>query len=113
MVLGDGRQTKPYLYVGDLIRAILLVFDHAAEPLGVYHAGPADATSVAEIARVVLEEMGLPEAAIEYTGGTRGWVGDVAQFQYDQTKIAALGFQPSLSSTGAVRLAVRRILRQS
>lgn len=109
VVLGDGRQTKPYLYVGDLVRAILLVADRAQEPLAVYHAGPEDATSVAEIARIAVEEMGL-HAPIEYTGGEKGWVGDVARFRYDLSKIRALGFEPSLGSTDAVRWAARRIL---
>jgi UDP-glucose 4-epimerase len=113
VVLGDGTQEKPYLYVKDLVRAILLVFDRAEEPLAVYHVGAADRTAVSTIAEIVVEEMGLTGIPIEYTGGSRGWVGDVPRFSYDLRKIQALGFENDRTSTEAVRLAVRRILRKA
>jgi UDP-glucose 4-epimerase len=109
-VLGNGAQTKPYLYVKDLVRAILTVCDAPPEPLAVYHVAGAGMTSVRQIAEIVVEEMGLAGIAIEYTGGDRGWVGDVPYFQYDTSKIRGLGFQPRYDSTEAVRVAVRRIL---
>jgi len=109
-VLGNGKQTKPYLYVGDLVVAILLVFDRASDPLEVYHVGNEDRTSVAEIVKIVLEEMNLTGIPVEYTGGSGGWAGDVPRFQYDIGKIKSLGFKQSYSSTESVRIAVRRIL---
>ena len=110
VVLGNGRQTKPYLYVADLVAAILLVFDRAPEQLAVYHVGNEDRTSVAEIVKIVLEEMDLTGIPVEYTGGTGGWAGDVPRFQYDIGKIKSLGFKQSYNSTESVRVAVRRIL---
>jgi UDP-glucose 4-epimerase len=110
VVLGDGSQTKPYLYVGDLVRAMLLVFDRAASPLDVYHVAGAGQTSVGEIARIVVAEMGLAGIPIEFTGGNVGWVGDVPFFQYNTARIRRLGFAHRYDSTAAVRLAVRKIL---
>lgn len=109
-VLGDGSQTKPYIYVKDLVRAILLVFERATEPLAVYHLAGEGMTSVREIAEIVVEEMGLSGIAIDYTGGKVGWVGDVPRFRYDTRKIRALGFVHQYASTEAVRVAVRAIL---
>ncbi len=109
-VLGDGLQTKPYLYVSDLVRAILLVFDRAEGPLAVYHVAGEGETSVRQIAEIVLEEMGLSGTPIAYTGGSVGWVGDVPRFRYDTSRIRRLGFAHCYHSTEAVRLAVRRIL---
>ncbi len=109
-VLGDGSQTKPYLYVKDLVSAILLVFDKATEPLAVFHVAGEGSTSVREIARIVVDEMGLNGIPIEYSGGKVGWVGDVPFFDYDVTKIRSLGFQHRYNSTEAVRIAVRKIL---
>ncbi len=109
-VLGDGSQTKPYLYVTDLVRAILLVCDRAAEELAVYHVAGEGLTSVRRIAEMILEEMGLRQTPIVYGGGKVGWVGDVAYFNYDSSKIKALGFAHRYDSTAAVRIAVRRIL---
>ena len=111
VVLGDGTQTKPYLYVKDLVKAILMVFDKAEEPLAVYHVGNEDLTSVREIAEIVIEEMGLVGIPIEYTGGKNSWVGDVPYFKYDISKLKRLGFRQSYNSTESVRVAVRRILK--
>jgi len=109
VVLGDGTQTKPYLYVKDLVDAILLVVEKASEPLAVYHVGNETITSVKEMAEIVIEEMGV-DAFIEYTGGSKGWVGDVNRFEYHISKIKSLGWAPSCTSSEAVRLSVRKIL---
>jgi UDP-glucose 4-epimerase len=109
-VLGDGSQTKPYLYVKDLVAAILLTFEKAAGPLAIYHVAGDGLTSVRQIAETVLAEMGLQGTPVEYSGGKVGWVGDVPYFQYDVGKIRALGFRHRYNSTEAVRLAIRRIL---
>ncbi len=109
-VLGDGSQTKPYLYVKDLVRAILMVCDRAPEQFAVYHVAGEGLTTVRQIAEIILEEMGLRETPIVYGGGKVGWVGDVPYFNYDSGKIKALGFAHRYDSTAAVRMAVRRIL---
>jgi UDP-glucose 4-epimerase len=109
-VLGDGSQTKPYLYVADLIDAILLAFDKSSAPLSVYHAAGVGSTSVREIAEIVVSAVGRPGTRIRYTGGDRGWPGDVPKFDYDISRLEALGWQPHRHSTDAVRFSVERIL---
>ena len=109
-VLGDGRQSKPYLYVGDLIDAIFVAWNKAEGPVAVYHAAGTGTTSVREIAEIVVAAAGRPETQIVYTGGDRGWPGDVPHFRYDTTRLRAVGWQPQQPSTEAVRLAVERIL---
>ena len=109
-VLGDGSQTKPYLYVRDLVRAILMVFDRAPERFAVYHVAGEGRTSVRQIAEMVVEEMGLDGIPIRYSGGKVGWVGDVPCFSYDTRKIRDLGFRHQYDSTEAVRVAIRRTL---
>lgn len=109
-VLGDGNQEKPYLYVKDLVRAILLVVERGGSPWAVYHIAGRGRTTVRDIAGIVIEEMGLKKCIVSYTGERRGWIGDVAQFQYDTRKIEQLGFVPRLNSTESVRFAVRRML---
>jgi len=108
-VLGDGTQTKPYLYVGDLIDAILVAWEQSSGPLAVYHAAGVGETSVQEIAEIVLAATGHAGAAIRCTGGDRGWPGDVPKFRYDISRLQALGWRPRRHSTDAVRLAVERI----
>lgn len=111
-VLGDGNQRKPYLHVGELVAAMLYIWERAPGRLACFNIGPADeGTTVAEIAAAVLRAAGL-RAAIQYTGGTRGWSGDVARFHYCLDKLKALGWRPRQSSSAAVAQACVEIARE-
>jgi UDP-glucose 4-epimerase len=109
-VLGNGEQLKPYLYVMDLIDAMLIAWDKMNAPLTVYHAAGIGATSVREIAQIVVAAAGRADTRVVFTGGDRGWPGDVPRFRYDTTRLQALGWRPQRGSTEAVRHAVARIL---
>jgi len=108
-VLGDGQQYKPYMYVKDLIEGILFVCENTKEHYNVYNLGSESRTRVCEIAQMVIEEMKL-DAKIKYTGGDRGWIGDVPEFKYDLSKINALGWKAKYNSNDSVRLAIKKIL---
>lgn len=108
-VLGNGEQNKPYLYVKDLIEGILFVCNNSHERFNVYNLGSNTRTKVKEIAKMVIEEMGL-NARINYTGGDRGWVGDVPEFKYDVSKINQLGWKAKYTSNESVRLAIQKAL---
>lgn len=108
-VLGNGEQCKPYVYVKDLVAGILYVIDHASADYNVYMLGSDTRTKVKEIAAMVIEEMGL-DATIRYTGGDRGWVGDVPEFRYNLDKVNSLGWKAAYTSNEAVRLAIQKAL---
>lgn len=95
-VLGDGRQTKSYLYVGDCVEAILAAVRHHGEDAGydVYNLGNEETVTVDDSVATITAHLGLsPE--IEKTGGTRGWAGDSPLIQLDTTKIRSLGWAPT------------------
>jgi UDP-glucose 4-epimerase len=109
-VLGDGHQEKPYLHVGELIDAMLHIFGRDTGRLDYFNIAPdGSATTVRHIAESVVREM-APGARIRYTGGSKGWVGDVPKFQYSIEKIKAAGWKPRLTSNQAVELAIRENL---
>jgi len=108
-VLGNGEQCKPYVYVKDLVEGILHVIDHATGKYNVYMLGSDTRTKVKEIAQMVIEEMEL-NATIRYTGGDRGWKGDVPEFRYDLTKVNNLGWVAPHNSNESVRLAIKKAL---
>jgi UDP-glucose 4-epimerase len=108
-VLGNGEQCKPYVYVKDLIDGIQFVIGHSNERFNVYNLGSNTRTKVKEIAQMVIEEMKLC-ASIRYTGGDRGWVGDVPEFKYDLTKVNKLGWYAQHNSNESVRIAIQRAL---
>lgn len=108
-VLGNGEQIKPYLYVKDLVQGIQFVCENTNEHFNVYNLGTESRTKVKEIATMVIEEMDL-KAQIIYTGGDRGWIGDVPEFKYDLSKINALGWCAQHDSNASVRLAIQKAL---
>ncbi len=109
-VLGDGNQNKPYLYVKDLVDAILFCWSEAHDKRNYFNIGVPTRTRVRKIAEIVTANMGLAPSVV-YTGGDRGWIGDVPEFSYDLTKITALGWKAQHTSDEAVDLAVKAILR--
>ncbi len=113
-VLGDGRQSKPYLFVTDCADGMLFGLDHtpATERIATYNLAPAGATTVARIAELCVAASPYPGAEIRFTGGDRGWPGDVPRSRMDPSKLATLGFAVRMSSDEAVLAAVRALAEQ-
>lgn len=112
VILGDGSQCKPYVHVEDVLDAMLLAWEHSRERINCFNIGTDSTTSVREIARIVIEEMGLCDVRLKYMGGESGWPGDVPRFQYDAGKIYALGWKARRTSDEAVRTAVRATIKE-
>jgi UDP-glucose 4-epimerase len=109
-ILGDGNQCKPYLHVKDCIEGIMFNLGKTRDKINVYNLGCASTTKVKTIAQIIVEEMGLENILIRYTGGDRGWPGDVPIFMYDVSKAAKLGWKAQYTSDEAVRVAIKGIL---
>jgi UDP-glucose 4-epimerase len=109
-ILGDGRQCKPYLYVSDCVEGILYGFNNSHEKMNLFNLSCDTTTTVTRIAEMVTEEMGLNNVLFKYTGGIRGWKGDVPRFQLDAEKINTLGWKATLTSDEAVRKAIKDVL---
>ncbi|HVR20338.1 MAG TPA: NAD-dependent epimerase/dehydratase family protein [Polyangiaceae bacterium] len=105
-VLGDGNQSKPYVHVTDCVDAILYGLDRVTTPLDVFNIAPPDATSVGRIAELCIQASPYPTARIRYTGGDRGWRGDVPHSRLDPSKLAALGWTTRKTSDEAVGAAI-------
>jgi len=109
-ILGDGRQEKSYMHVDECIDAMCHIVEHAGGDFNVYNLGTRTMTSVTRIANIISNEMSInPE--YEFTGGDRGWVGDVPRMRLSIEKLAALEWEPNDSSDDAVRRATRALLR--
>jgi UDP-glucose 4-epimerase len=111
-VLGDGHQEKNYFLVEDCIQGMIHGFTHSPNQCDVFNLGSETTVKVSEIARIVTDEMGLDNVKIRYTGGKRGWPGDVPLVMYDMNKMKKLGWVAAHTSAEAVRIAVRRLLEQ-
>jgi UDP-glucose 4-epimerase len=100
-VLGDGRQAKSYLRTEDCVAGMLRASETSSEPVGAYNLGTRDQISVREIAQKVVAAHG-GTARIEYTGGTRGWAGDVPQQLLAIDRMEQLGWRPKWTSSEAI-----------
>lgn len=113
-ILGDGSQSKSYIHVFDVVEAVL----HAAAAPGPFHAynvATGDYVTVKEIAELAVERVGLSVADVrfEFTGGDRGWKGDIPIVRLKTDRIRALGWSPIRSSKEALRSAVDAILEEA
>ncbi len=109
-ILGDGRQSKSYLHVTDCVDAILFVVDHVGETVNIFNVGSEDTIDATGIARIVVEEMGLRDVEFNYTGGKRGWKGDVPRMLLAVDKLKELGWSPSYNSADSVRDTARVLI---
>ena len=109
-ILGNGKQRKPFVYVEDCIDAILFGFNHSNNGVNVFNIGCSTSTNVTRIAEMVVEEMGLKKVKFKYTGGERGWPGDVPQLRFNVEKLSRLGWEAKYTSDEAVRKAIRDLL---
>jgi UDP-glucose 4-epimerase len=110
-ILGDGRQEKSYMHVTECVETMCHVIEHADRPVNTYNLGTRTTTSVDRIAGIVSEAMGL-DPDYEYTGGDRGWVGDVPRMRLSIEKLSALGYEPAMSSDDAVERATAEMLEE-
>lgn len=109
-VLGYGTQEKPYLHVRELVEAMLFIQTHSRERLNYFNIAPEKGASTVRFIAEAAVRAASPRAKIRYTGGSRGWVGDVPRFRYSTAKLKALGWSPKLTSDEAVELAIRENL---
>lgn len=107
-ILGNGTQCKPYIYVLDLVEAIMKLTRKFGQGEVVYNISvTSPGTTVTHIAEIVADELGLENVKFSYTGGDRGWKGDVPRFCYDISKVLSTGWSPRYTSDEAVRQTVK------
>lgn len=109
-ILGDGSQSKSYIHVSDVVAAIQHVVGRASAPFNYYNVATEDHLDVRAIAEMVADAMGLRGVALRFTGGDRGWKGDVPVLRFDLAKIHALGWRARLGSREAMRRAIHEML---
>jgi len=111
-ILGDGRQTKSYLYVDDCIDAMLSAVEKSNDKVNIFNLGCEDWINVNRIAEIVVEEMNLKNVKFKYTGGSRGWKGDIPKIMLSIEKIEKLGWKPIYNSEKAVRMTVKALIKE-
>jgi UDP-glucose 4-epimerase len=113
-ILGDGSQKKSYIHVEDVLSAIRLADAGTTRNYDVFNVATDDYITVAEIADLAVRVSGIPFGKVQYefTGGDRGWKGDVPIVRFNCSKVKALGWKAQRSSAEAVTDAMQAMLEE-
>ncbi|MFP4627943.1 MAG: NAD-dependent epimerase/dehydratase family protein [Halobacteriales archaeon] len=107
-ILGDGRQEKSYVYVDDVAEALVRIATDANRPFDVVNVGTPGAITVRRVADIVSAVLEV-EPSYSYTGGDRGWTGDVPRMELAVDRLQSLGWTPAHDCEGAVRRAATEL----
>ncbi len=110
-IFGDGRQTKPYIHIDDVLAAFRFMEREQVNGYDVFNVGTEDSLTVRDVADVVIERMGLTGVRYEFTGGARGWKADVPFYSLDTRKIRGRGWSSGRNSREAVTAAVDSMIQ--
>jgi UDP-glucose 4-epimerase len=111
-ILGDGQQRKSYIHVSDCIDGILFAVNNSDEMANIFNIGSNDTINSTEIGELIVKEMGLHDVRFTYTGGNRGWKGDVPKMLLSIDKLKKLGWTPTHNSKSSVIAATRSTLEK-
>ena len=111
-ILGNGQQSKSYIYVDDVLEAVLTAAQLATEAFSVFNVATGDYVTVTEIAELAVDVVGLPAGStqFEYSGGDRGWKGDVPVVRVNTDRIRALGWKNERTGPQALRASMESML---
>jgi UDP-glucose 4-epimerase len=111
-ILGDGSQSKSYIHVVDVVRAVLMAADLAPRPYCAFNVATGDYVTVREIADLCLEVLQRDPAdtTYSYSGGDRGWKGDVPVVRLNTERIRKIGWSNTMDSRQALRASLVSML---
>jgi UDP-glucose 4-epimerase len=112
-ILGDGTQDKSYIYVDDVISAMRLIEKNYLHGFDAYNVATMESITVTEIANVTAGILGLENVKYLYSGGDRGWKGDVPVIRLDSSKIRALGWKNRYTTKQAIYESVSSIYQDA
>ena len=103
-ILGDGTQSKSYIHVSDVVTAVLHANRYCLKAFETFNVATGDYITVTEIAELAVECLALaPKPVFEYSGGNRGWKGDVPIVRLSTDRIRSLGWTCQRSTRDALR----------
>jgi UDP-glucose 4-epimerase len=113
-ILGDGSQSKSYIHVSDVMNAVLMAHENLDKPYQVFNVATGDYITVTEIAELAAEVLGIPKGGVrfEYTGGDRGWKGDVPVVRLNTDRIQSLGWKCARNSRQALCVSMGALLEE-
>jgi UDP-glucose 4-epimerase len=117
-ILGDGTQSKSYIYVSDVINAMLMALKEMDKPnskkFDLFNVATDDYINVTEIAKITCEVLNIDFDSLDlkYTGGDRGWKGDVPKVLFNVSKIKTLGWSAGFNSRESIKQSISSMKKE-
>lgn len=109
-ILGNGKQSKSYVYIKDVISAIQIAIEKTNDQVNIINICNNSYITVNEIASMIIDEMKLKKVKIHRSEDQFGWPGDVPIVRLDNSKLKGLGWKENYSSKEAVRQTIKDLL---
>ncbi len=112
-ILGNGSQSKSYIYVDDVISAMRLIELNYLKGYNYFNVATEDYITVKEIADIAVNITNLINVEYIFTGGDRGWKGDVPIVRLNSKKIRNLGWKNKYDSKKAIEISINSIYQEA
>lgn len=109
-ILGDGSQSKSYIHVEDVVNAVLAAHERTEKNFEAYNVATGDYITVTEIATIAASVLELSSVRFTYTGGDRGWKGDVPVVRLNTDRIRSLGWTCRRKTGEALRASMAALV---
>lgn len=112
-ILGDGNQSKSYVYVDDVVAALWQFASEDRPGFSYFNVATEDYVTVREIADLVVQQLGLSKVRYEFAGGRRGWKGDVPVVRFNTEKLRRRGWRNQRTSLAAMRDSIASMIEDA
>ena len=109
VIFGDGKQTRDFIYVKDVVKANLLVAESRRANGGVFNVATGRQTSILELAMKILEITGANTSILF----DKPRPGDIRHSLADISEIKKLGFEPEWSLEEGLKKTVEWYRKES
>ncbi|MBO0729457.1 MAG: NAD-dependent epimerase/dehydratase family protein [Acidimicrobiaceae bacterium] len=113
VILGDGKQSKSYVHVSDIVDAVFVAARQAPRPFAVFNVATEDYLTVTEIAEMAARIVQTKHTNFDYTGGDRGWRGDVPVVRLNSQRIRQLGWSNQFTCREALERSMQSLLQEA
>jgi UDP-glucose 4-epimerase len=100
-LFGTGDESRDYIFIDDIIRAIDVIIDRAPFTSDIYNLAGGEAISTREISQLLVKALNW-KGDIKFTGNKRQ--GDPDQWKADLSKIVQLGFAPKVALEEGIKI---------
>lgn len=92
---GTGRESRDFVHASDVAEAAVAVIGAGQFEAEAYNVGSGVETTIADLARMAVVGVGLPEESVSFSGSARP--GDPANWRADISRLSSLGVEPRVS----------------